>query len=91
LSPNQQLKELRSRLGMTTREVSDHSQQIAATEGNEEFHISNAWLTQIENSGSIPGIHKLYSLSIIYRIKITDLFLLFGIDLTKLCQHQQKS
>jgi len=87
-TPNQQLKELRSRLGISTREVADLSQKIADAEGNPEFHISNAWLTQIENSDSIPGIHKLYSLSTIYRIKITDLFLLYGIDLAKLHQHQ---
>jgi transcriptional regulator with XRE-family HTH domain len=88
LTPNQQLKELRSRLGMSTREVAELSQKIADAEGNPEFHISNPWLTQIENSDSIPGIHKLYSLSAIYRIKITALLLLFGIDLTKLHQHQ---
>ena len=87
-SPNQRLKELRSRLGVTTREVADLSQKIAEAEGNAEFHISNPWLTQVENSDSIPSIHKLYSLSAIYRIKITDLFLLFGIDLAKLPQHQ---
>jgi transcriptional regulator with XRE-family HTH domain len=87
-SPNQQLKELRSRLGINTREVADFSQKIAEAEGNPEFHISNAWLTQVENSDSIPGIHKLYSLSAIYRVTITDLFLLFGIDLAKLLQHQ---
>ena len=89
--PNQQLKDLRSRLGMSTREVSEHSQQIADSEGNPEFHISNGWLTRVENSDAIPGIHKLYSLSIIYRINITDLFLLFGIDLAKLHQHQLTS
>jgi transcriptional regulator with XRE-family HTH domain len=87
-NPNQQLKELRSRLGITTREVADLSQKIAEAEGNPEFHISNAWLTQVENSDAIPGIHKLYSLAAIYRIKITELFLLFGIDLARLPQHQ---
>jgi transcriptional regulator with XRE-family HTH domain len=91
MNPNQRLKELRSRLGITTREVADLSQKIAAAEGNPEFHISNAWLTQLENSDSIPGIHKLYTLGAIYRIKITDLFLLFGIDLAKLPQHQRIS
>jgi transcriptional regulator with XRE-family HTH domain len=85
---NQQLKELRLRLGMTTREVADFSQTIANAEGNHEFHISNAWVTQIENSDSIPGIHKLYSLSVIYRTKIADLFLLFGINLSKIHQYQ---
>jgi transcriptional regulator with XRE-family HTH domain len=88
MNPNQRLKELRNRLGITTREVADLSQKIAEAEGNPEFHISYAWLTQVENSHSIPGIHKLYSLSAIYRTKISDLFLLFGIDLTKLHQHQ---
>jgi transcriptional regulator with XRE-family HTH domain len=88
MNPNQRLKELRNRLRISTREVSDLSQKIAESEDNPEFHISNGWLTQVENSDSIPGIHKLYSLSAIYRIKITDLFLLFGIDLAKLHQHQ---
>jgi transcriptional regulator with XRE-family HTH domain len=87
-SRNQQLKNLRIRLGITTREVADFSQRIAEAEGNPEFHISNAWVTRLENSDSIPGIHKLYSLSAIYRIKINDLFLLFGINLANLHQHQ---
>src|SRR5580704_302929 len=91
LSPNQQLKELRSRLAISTREVAELSQKIAEAEDNPEFHMSNAWLTQVENSDSIPSIHKLYSLSAIYRIKITDLLLLFGIDLGKLRQHQLAS
>ena len=88
LSLNHRLKELRSRLGITTREVADLSQKIAEAEGNSEFHISNAWLTQLENSHSVPSIHKLYSLSVIYRIKIADLLSLFGIDLTKVQRHQ---
>ena len=88
LSPNQRLKELRSRLGITTREVAVLSQRIADEEGNLEFHISNPWLTQVENSDSIPGIHKLYSLSAIYRIQITELFLLFRIDLAKLPKYR---
>jgi transcriptional regulator with XRE-family HTH domain len=87
-NPNERLKQIRTRLGITTREVAELSQKIAEAEGNPEFHISNAWLTQVENSDSVPGLHKLYSLSAIYRIKVTDLFLLFGIDLAKLRQHQ---
>jgi len=73
---------------MTTREVADFSQAIAKAEGNPEFYISNAWITQVENSDSIPSIHKLYSLSVIYRTKIADLFLLFGINLGKIHRHR---
>src|SRR5260370_36742068 len=82
--PNEQLKDLRSRLGITTRDVAELSQRIAEAEGKAEFQISNAWLTQIENSDSVPSIFKLYSLSAIYRMKFTDLLLLYGLDLQKL-------
>jgi transcriptional regulator with XRE-family HTH domain len=87
-SPSEQLKELRARLGITTRDVADFSQRIAEAEGNPEFQISNAWLTQVENSDSVPSIFKLYSLSSIYRIKFTDLLRLYGVDLQKLPLHQ---
>ncbi len=88
LLPNEQMKELRSKLGITTREVAEFSQRIAEAEGNPEFQISNAWLTQVENSDSVPSIYKLYTLSSIYRIKFTDLLRLYGVDLQKLSQHQ---
>ena len=41
-TPREQLKSIRFRLGITTREVADFSQKIAEAEGNPEFHISNA-------------------------------------------------
>ena len=86
--PNELLKDLRARLGITTRDVAELSQKIAETQGNPEFQISNAWLTQIENSNSVPSIFKLYSLSAIYRLKFTDLLCLYGLDLQKLSLHQ---
>ena len=88
LPPNEQLKDLRSRLGITTRDVAEFSLRIAEAEGNPEFQISNAWLTQIENSDSVPSIFKLYSLSAIYRMKFTDLLRLYGLDLQRLGLHQ---
>lgn len=88
LRPGEQLKDLRSRLGITTREVTEKSQQIAEAEGNEEFCISNAWLTQIENTDATPSIYKLYSIGAIYHIKFTDLLLLFGVDLQNIGRRQ---
>src|SRR5437879_13449926 len=89
--PSEQLKIIRVRLGITTRYVADFSQKIAASEGNPEYHISNAWLTQVEDSDSVPSIFKLYSLSAIYRIKFTDLLLLYGVDLQHLSRNQLAS
>ena len=84
----EQLKELRNRLGITIRDVESQSRRIAEAEENEEFLISNAWLTQIENTQSVPSIFKLYTLSTIYRIKFTDLLSLYGIDLERISKHQ---
>lgn len=78
------LKSLRSRLGISMREVESFSRRIAEQEGNEDFYISNAWLSQIENKGSQPSIYKLFTLSVIYRAKYTDLLLLYGVDLEKI-------
>jgi transcriptional regulator with XRE-family HTH domain len=87
-SPGDHLRALRFRLGVTTRDVESLSQKIAEEEGNPEFQISNAWLTQLENSDSVPSIFKLYSLAAIYRVKFTDLLLLFGLDLQRIAHHQ---
>ena len=91
MQPSQKLKSIRTRLGITTRDVSEMSEKIAAREGNPEYHISNAWLTQIENSDSVPSIFKLYSLSAVYRVKFTDLLGLFGVRLENLQEHQMLS
>src|ERR1700693_4792233 len=88
LPPSEQLKDIRNRLGITTRDVAEFSQKIALAEDNPEYHISNAWLTQIENSDSVPSVFKLYSLSSIYRIKFSDILLLYGVDLQNLTKHQ---
>ena len=88
LQSGELLKDLRNRLGITLREVEEHSKQIAEIENNEEFYISNAWLTQIENKQSTPSIYKLFSLSVVYRTKFTDLLAFYGVDLERITKHQ---
>lgn len=88
LCPGEQLRGLRTRLAVTTREVEEYSRVIAQAHNNEEFYISNAWLTQLENRDSIPSIYKLFSLSVIYRTKFTDLLAIFGVDLSTSARHQ---
>lgn len=79
--PGNYLRDLRNRLGVTTREVEELSRKIAQDRNNEEFSISNAWLTQLENKNSVPSIYKLFSLSVIYRAKFVDLLSVFGVEL----------
>lgn len=82
--PSEQLKDLRKRLGLTTRDIAEFSHKIAEANGLPEFAISTAWLTQIENSESVPSVFKLYSLSVIYRIRFSDLLALYGVDLANI-------
>jgi transcriptional regulator with XRE-family HTH domain len=82
------LKELRKRLGITVRDVEEHSQRIAEAQGNPEFFVSNNWLTRLENSNAVPSIHKLFSLSTVYRVRLSDLLPMFGIDLDLLQKYE---
>jgi transcriptional regulator with XRE-family HTH domain len=86
--PGEQLKEIRNRLGVTTREVEELSRKIAQDSANEEFCISNAWLTQIENGNSVPSIYKFFSLSAIYRVRFHDLLRIFHVDLDAIARYQ---
>lgn len=87
--PGEQLRELRTRRGITTREVEEYSRVIADDHANEEFSISNAWLTKLENKNSIPSIYKLFSLSVIYRTRFSDLLEIFGVDLAASLQYHK--
>ena len=86
--PGEQLKEIRNRLGVTTREVEELSRKIALQSGNEEFSISNAWLTQVENGNSVPSIYKIFSLSAIYRTRSLDVLRIFDVDTDDIARYQ---
>src|SRR5260221_1687665 len=85
LRPGERLRNIRTRLGLTTRDIEAYSRMISLEEENEDYCISSAWLTQVENTASVPGVHKFFSLSAIYRQSFGDLLRL---DLTKIENHQ---
>jgi transcriptional regulator with XRE-family HTH domain len=68
---------LRVRLGFSTRNVAELSRRVALDRGNPEYSISHARLVQIENQESMPGIHKLFSLSAIYGVPIDELISIY--------------
>ena len=47
LEAGQRLKDVRERLGLSTRDVQRKSEQIAVEKRNQEYRISHAWLTDI--------------------------------------------
>ena len=83
--PGERLKYVRTRLGITTREVALFSKLIAEEEGNNEFLVSGPWLTQIENEKtSLPSIYKLFTLASIYGLSYSSLLALYGVDVRKI-------
>ena len=82
--PGHRLKALREALGISGRDVQMYSRLIAGTQGNQRYCISHSSLVEIENSARVPSVHKLFTLSALYRINFVDLLLFFGIDLDQI-------
>jgi transcriptional regulator with XRE-family HTH domain len=80
----QKLKRIRERLGLTYRDVEIFSTRIAEVRGSDEFIIALSRLADIENKGTTPSFHRLYSLCAIYRIELTEVLEWFGISMAKL-------
>ncbi len=81
--PGQWIRELRERRMVKPREIERITRAIAETKGNSDFYISHSTLAGIE-AGSIPTIHKLYSLAVALRVTLGELLFPFGIDLDTL-------
>ena len=80
-SAGEKLKELRVRLGLTTRDVEAKSQQIADERHSREYYLSHAWVTDIETGKFTPSIYKFHTFSAIYNRRITELISYFGLPL----------
>jgi len=91
MDPGTRLKEVRGRLGITTREVAFFSKTIADAEGNTEFLVSGPWLTQIENDKTaLPSIYKLFTLASIYGLSYPQVLALYGVDTNKLKKYHSE-
>jgi transcriptional regulator with XRE-family HTH domain len=80
VTPGQYLKAVRERLQIGMREVQDASTVISSEEGNENFYVSPARLTQIENEESVPSFYKLFSLCSIYGLDLNDVLGRYGVN-----------
>ncbi len=76
----QRLRQIREEHGLTLRDVEEQSRRLA-----EEMHITDCLITagrlsQVENSNSLPSLYKLATLSFIYKLTLTEMFRIYGID-----------
>src|SRR5258708_3711377 len=87
-SAAKRLKALRESLGLTTREVEEKSKKVASDRGNEEYYISHAWVTDIENGEYTPSIYKFYTFSAVYHRRYDTIVALFGLSMSDLKRYQ---
>jgi transcriptional regulator with XRE-family HTH domain len=80
LRAGKSLRTLREKLGLTMRDVENASVRIAEKYHNEEYALPPSRLSDIETKGLLPSIHRLYTLSVIYRRDLWELLSWYGID-----------
>ena len=87
--PGPRLKAYRNALGITVREVEAHSYHIARATGNSAFILSHSYLSSLERGKKgVPSLHKLFTLSVIYRVRFVDLLLSYGLDLENIAKFE---
>ena len=73
------IRELREERFVKPSDIERVSRSIADAKGNPDFYVSHSTLADIEG-GSVPSIHKLFSLAVCLKTSLDELLLVFGID-----------
>jgi transcriptional regulator with XRE-family HTH domain len=73
------IRALREERLIKPSDVERITRSVADAKRNSDFYVPHSTLADIE-SGSIPSIHKLFSLAISLKVPLNELLLLFGID-----------
>src|SRR6202049_1997614 len=73
------IRELRDERFVKSSDIERISRSIADIKGNADFYVSHSTLADIV-TGSVPSIHKLFSLAACLKVSLEELLLVFGID-----------
>jgi transcriptional regulator with XRE-family HTH domain len=73
------IRELREVRSIKSRDIERISRAIAEVRGSPDFYISHSTLCDIE-TGSIPSVHKLFSLAGCLKVPLEELLRAFGLD-----------
>ncbi len=79
--PGQCLRQIREEHGLTLKDVEEQSQRLAEEMQIMDYLITAGRLSQVENSNSLPSLYKLATLSFIYKLPLTEMFRIYGIDI----------
>ena len=72
------IRELREQRFIKSTDIERISRSIASVKGNADFYISHSTLADVE-AGSVPSIHKLFSLAFCLRVPLEEILLVFDI------------
>lgn len=86
--PNKELKILRNKRNLTIRDVEQASRRIAEAKGDNQYSISNSWLTQLEHGASMPNPCTIFSLCATYRVSFADLLRIYGVNIHETQEYQ---
>ncbi len=73
------MRDLRKQRHLVLRHVTEATRRIAQAQNNEEYAISPGRLSEVENKGVVPGIFRLYALSVVYQVELRELLACFGV------------
>ncbi len=76
------LREIREQRGLRLRDVYDSSAAIARTLRSRAFLLPISRLHEIEVGGAVPSVHKLYTMSRVYRRSLNHILGLYGIPVS---------
>lgn len=74
MNPGLHLRHVRQRLGLTYRDVQRASLALAREHTRPQFTLHISRLADIENSGVVPSLHKLYTLAVVYQLNPIEIF-----------------
>jgi transcriptional regulator with XRE-family HTH domain len=80
MEPGKWIRALREERLIKPSDIERITRNVAELKGNTDFYVSHSTLADIE-AGSIPSIHKLFSLALSLKLPLEELLLPFGIDL----------
>jgi transcriptional regulator with XRE-family HTH domain len=81
LTAGRHLREIRESLGLTLKNVEEQSRRIVEIQQDSYYLITAGRLSQIENSNSLPSLYKLATLSFIYKLPLTAMFRIYGVEI----------
>ena len=75
------LRQIREEHGLTLKDVEKLSRCLAKKTQIMDYLITAGCVSQVENSNSLPSPYKLATLSFIYKLPLTEMFRIYGIDI----------